>query len=64
MVRGEWRLRFTDSPPMIKNKGVTGLGSLPFSSYVDLVQTLNSNGTAVTSEVVETHVASTGTAWR
>jgi hypothetical protein len=47
---------------MIKNKGVTGLGSLPFSSYVDLVQTLNSNGTAVTSEVVDTHIASTGTA--
>ena len=38
---------------MIKNKGVTGLGSLPFSSFVYLTQTLNSNGTAVTEEVLK-----------
>jgi hypothetical protein len=32
--RGKWRLVFTSSSPMIKNKGVTGLGSIPFVSFV------------------------------
>jgi hypothetical protein len=32
--RGKWRLIFTSSSPMIKNKGVTGLGSIPFASFV------------------------------
>uniref|UniRef100_A0A7S0VTA1 Plastid lipid-associated protein/fibrillin conserved domain-containing protein n=1 Tax=Hemiselmis tepida TaxID=464990 RepID=A0A7S0VTA1_9CRYP len=49
---GSWRLRFTDSPAMLKNRGVTGLGSVPFTGFVELTQTLRSNGTAVTEEVL------------
>jgi len=49
---GKWKLCFTDSPAMLKNKGVTGLGSIPFSGFVELTQTLRSNGTAVTEEVL------------
>mmetsp|Transcript_31355 Transcript_31355/g.76837 ORF Transcript_31355/g.76837 Transcript_31355/m.76837 type:complete len:181 (-) Transcript_31355:156-698(-) len=50
---GTWRLLYTDSPPMIKNKGVTGLGGIPLVGFEGLTQTLNSNGTAVTEEVLK-----------
>jgi hypothetical protein len=47
---GGWQLVFTNSPPMKKNNGVTGLGSLPFASLVELEQNLYSNNTAETIE--------------
>jgi hypothetical protein len=51
---GEWRLLFTDSKPMIKNRGVTGLASIPLVSYVDLLQRFDSRGFAETLEVIKT----------
>lgn len=47
---GSWQLQFTNSPPMVKNNGITGLGSLPFASLVELEQNLFSNNTAETIE--------------
>jgi hypothetical protein len=41
---------FTNSPPLLKNRGVTGLGSLPFVKLLDLEQNLFSNNTAETIE--------------
>ena len=49
---GMWQLIFTNSPPMLKNKGLTGLGSLPFASLVELEQNLYSNSTAETIETL------------
>jgi hypothetical protein len=47
---GGWQLVFTNSPPLLKNKGVTGLGSLPFVKLLELEQNLYSNNTAETIE--------------
>ncbi len=41
---------FTNSPPLLKNRGVTGLGSLPFVKLLELEQNLYSNNTAETIE--------------
>ena len=30
---GRWRLVWSNSPPVLRNKGVTGLGSLPFVQF-------------------------------
>lgn len=38
---------------MLKNKGVTGLGSLPFVGFEELTQEFQSDGTAETVEVLK-----------
>jgi len=49
---GTWQLLFTNSPPMLKNKGVTGLGSLPFVAFEELTQEFQSDGSAETVEIL------------
>ena len=51
-MQGEWRLLFTNSLPMIKNRGVTGLASIPIVTFVDLIQRFDSRGFAETLEVL------------
>ena len=49
---GTWDLVFTNSPPMLKNKGLTGLGAIPFVTFKSLTQRLESGGGAESIETL------------
>ena len=51
---GRWELAFTNSPAMVKNRGLTGFGNFPFMKFKSITQTLSSTGVAETEEVEHT----------